>query len=324
MYESQDPGDLAVLIDRPGDRFPHDEHIWLLLDRYLDGDPTAADAVHRWLADDPVRAGVLSDLRAIREAAALRASPRQVDAAWDRFRAAVDARPGDDMRPDELTIHPGRHGRIGAHRQAPAWRWRDVSTRAATVLLFAGSAWWARMELGTSGTGAGPQPQVFVSAAEELTDIRLTDGTRVTLAPKSRLTVPAGFDSTTREVTLDGRGYFDVKHGNALPFIVHVKNVMVRDFGTKFAIRGYSADTAVRVLVTEGKATVRSELDVAMPGDVLEKGMEATLNASGASSVRAAVDTAQALDWHLDSLAAAGSRHGETVRSGGAFFRRSR
>ena len=313
-----------MLIDTPEEGFPHDEHIWLLLDRYLDGDSTAVDAVHEWLAGDPARLDVLNDLRTIREAAAVRVTPQHVDAAWDRFRAEVNASTAPDLLPSALTIHAERNGLLGAHRQAPARRWRDVSVRAATILLLAGSAWWARLELGMPGTGSGPQPQVFVSAAEARTDIRLTDGTRVTLAPEGRLVVPVGFDRTTREVTLDGRGYFEVEHRNTLPFIVHVKNVMVRDFGTKFAVRGYSADTAVHVLVTEGKATVRSELEVAMPGDMLEKGMEATLNATGATSVRVGVDTAQALDWRMDFLEATTPRHGDTVRSGNAFFRPSR
>ena len=313
-----------MLIDTPEEGFPHDEHIWLLLDRYLDGDSTAVDAVHEWLVGDPARLDVLNDLRTIREAAAIRVTPQHVDAAWDRFRAEVNASTAPDLRPSALSIHAERNGLLGAQSQAPARRWRDVSVRAATVLLLAGSAWWARIELGTPGTGTGPQPQVFVSAAEARTDIRLTDGTRVTLAPESRLIVPAGFDRTTREVTLDGRGYFEVEHRNTLPFIVHGKNVMVRDFGTKFAVRGYSADTAVHVLVTEGKATVRSELEVAMPGDILEKGMEATLNATGGTRVRAGVDTTQALDWRMDSLDAAGTRRAEPSPSVNAFFRRSR
>ncbi|MCX5761511.1 MAG: FecR domain-containing protein [Gemmatimonadetes bacterium] len=305
-----------MLIGKPEDSFPHDEHVWLLIDRYLDGDPSAREPVRLWLAGDPSRAAIIRDLRTIREAATTIASPRRVDEAWNRFRAGIDAQQASRSGELAFTIHPELAGTLVAHVPDSRWTLRRtavrLASRAAAVLLLTGATWWARDVMATPD-GSGERPRVFTSAKGQRPSFLLTDGTRVTLAPESRLIVPARFDRTTRDVILEGRGYFEVDHRSTLPFIVHVKNVLVRDFGTRFAVHGYSADTAVRVLVTSGKATVRSDLTVAVPGDMLETGMEATLNTVGAASVRSSVDTAQALGWRAGTLEFVEARFGDVV-----------
>src|SRR2546423_11195696 len=69
---------------------PEDERLYLLLDRYLAGDASAADAaaVREWLAQDSGHVLLLDDLRLIRRAAAERAPTSRTDGAWAK---AVDA-----------------------------------------------------------------------------------------------------------------------------------------------------------------------------------------------------------------------------------------
>src|SRR5881396_2610843 len=61
-----------------------DERLYLLLDRYLAGEASAADAevVREWLAQDAEHAVLLEDLRLIRRVASERAPPTSADAAW--------------------------------------------------------------------------------------------------------------------------------------------------------------------------------------------------------------------------------------------------
>jgi len=300
-----------VLIGDPEDSFPHDEHVWLLLDRYLDGDPAAIEVVRPWLAGDPRRVAIVRDLRAIREAASAIVPERRIDAAWNRFLAETDRWPAYDATDPEQREAQGPRAVLHRMRSRSWPSRRRWAARAAALLLVAGTVWWAREELGIPGGRSGQSQHMFIAAKGQRASIRLADGTKVTLAPDSRLIVPASFDRTNREVTLEGRAYFDVQHRDALPFIVHVQNIVIRDFGTRFGVRGYSGDSAVRVLVTDGRATVRSDLTPAIPGPMLEPGMEATLNAAGSTSIRSAVDTAPSLGWRTGMLEFSGARLSE-------------
>ena len=86
--------------------------------------------------------------------------------------------------------------------------------------------------------------------------LRLPDGTRVVLAPGSRLTVAQGFGDA-REVTLAGQALFTVTHDEAHPFTVRAGDALVRDVGTVFDVRTDGAPSGgVTVAVTEGRVAL--------------------------------------------------------------------
>ena|SRR6266545_3661392 len=68
-----------------------DEHILALLERYLAGSASSAEAatVRAWLASDPAHPTILEELRLIRRIAAVRAPSSSVDAAWARAVAVL-------------------------------------------------------------------------------------------------------------------------------------------------------------------------------------------------------------------------------------------
>jgi len=70
---------------------PEDDRLYLLLDRYLAGEASAAeaDAVRRWLADDPAHALLLEDLRLIKRVTSESVPESSVDAAWARAAQAL-------------------------------------------------------------------------------------------------------------------------------------------------------------------------------------------------------------------------------------------
>ena len=80
-------------------------------------------------------------------------------------------------------------------------------------------------------------------------ELVLSDGTFVLLNPKSELTYPVKFDSTSvREVTLRGEGYFEVtKSSNR--FVVNTDNMKLQVYGTTFNVisRDSLPDEAVLV-----------------------------------------------------------------------------
>lgn len=128
---------------------------------------------------------------------------------------------------------------------------------AASLVLAAGVAIGLSV-LGRGRTGGVGVDRVYATAAGERADLHLTDGTRVILAPASRLTVLASYGTGQRAVTLDGEAFFAVRHDASVPFTVRAGRVVATDVGTSFDVAAYGGDTAVRVAVTDGRVALAS------------------------------------------------------------------
>ena len=66
--------------------------------------------------------------------------------------------------------------------------------------------------------------------------VHLPDGTEVWLNSGSRLIYPKIFVGKTREVYLEGEGYFDVAHDQEHPFFVRAKRMEIKVLGTEFYV----------------------------------------------------------------------------------------
>ena len=269
-----------------------DERIWLALDRYVAGEASAAEdaLVRDWLAADANRAQIITDLRRIRGAVRAPGSYQPAPAAWERLLQRV----GD------VNIAPARSKRMSPMREpglsASARRMLAV---AATVVITAGASAFF-MQLRSARQAAliaqrlhDDSSRTVMTPRGRRSDVRLPDGTHVSLAPESRVTWLAAADTLARDVLLAGEAYFDVVHDDAQPFRVHVRNVVIRDVGTRFAVRAYANDRAVRVVVTHGSVRVRATSAPAGSGSVVDAGMLSLTDATGATSVRYDADTAR-------------------------------
>lgn len=83
----------------------------------------------------------------------------------------------------------------------------------------------------------------------------LSDGTRVWLNSRSKFTYPSVFAAKSRNVKLEGEGFFEVAHNKKIPFIVQSDLVFVRVLGTKFNMKAY-LDEPSSVTLSEGKVEV--------------------------------------------------------------------
>ncbi len=83
--------------------------------------------------------------------------------------------------------------------------------------------------------------------------IRLSDGTQVWLNAQSQLRFPDHFEGASREVYLEGEGYFEVSRDKRHPFRVHSGNLITNVLGTHFDIKAYKAASRVEVTLIEGK-----------------------------------------------------------------------
>ncbi|NHK27166.1 DUF4880 domain-containing protein [Parvularcula flava] len=96
-------------------------------------------------------------------------------------------------------------------------------------------------------------PHVHATRTAETARIELPDGSLAELAPESRLRV--AYSNAERRIHLQGgEGYFDVRKGDARPFIVASGTTQVRVTGTKFNVR--QGPAGVTVSVAEGAVEV--------------------------------------------------------------------
>lgn len=91
----------------------------------------------------------------------------------------------------------------------------------------------------------------------EVRDFYLPEGTHVWLNAGSILLYPSRFIDSNREVYLSGEAFFQVKHNNKHPFIVHTHHLILTDVGTSFNITSYPDENNVTVTLQSGEAKVK-------------------------------------------------------------------
>ncbi|GAB2587492.1 FecR family protein [Spirosoma areae] len=132
---------------------------------------------------------------------------------------------------------------------------------AAAVLLVLGIGWYALSVKRTSTTLATLPQKITESISRENhtgrpLSLQLPDGSRVVLAPDSRVAFPKQFAAQVRDVNLTGEAFFEVVRQPQRPFIVHAGNVNVKVLGTSFSVRALGGNSEVNVAVKSGKVAV--------------------------------------------------------------------
>ncbi len=279
-----------------------DERLYLLLDRYLAGEASAADAqaVREWLAADAEHALLLDDLRLVKRVIADKPPHSSTNAAWAKALKALEV----------------------AHPAQPR-----VSRRLLVAALAA-----AAVVIGLiAGPGVGgllrrtPQWREYATAAAQRMVIRLQDGTQVTIAPKSRVRYTADYGTAHRDLYLDGEAYFQVAPDSQRPLRVHTAGSVTEDLGTAFVIRAYADQIATEVVVAEGRVALwRARPDTiaveAPPALVLGARDLGQLGASGDATLRRGVDVDRQLAWTRGVLAFDGTPLREAVRTLGRWY----
>jgi transmembrane sensor len=157
----------------------------------------------------------------------------------------------------------GRHRALATSPRPPRPLWQWGAIAAAVVIAAGGMLRSTVMRRAHPATVAGavlPGGDVTTHAGQQAAFL-LPDGSRVMLAPGSRLHVPATFDVATsfgrrRDVTLSGRASFTVVHDPARPFLVHTATAMTEDVGTTFQVTAYPEAPGTQVVVVEGSVAL--------------------------------------------------------------------
>lgn len=92
--------------------------------------------------------------------------------------------------------------------------------------------------------------------------ILLPDGSNVTLEPQSSIKFSSEFNKpVTREIYLDGEGFFEVARNEQRPFLVHANKITTKVLGTSFTVKAFPQDKSVTVVVKTGKVSVYADQD---------------------------------------------------------------
>lgn len=240
-----------------------DDMQWELAAKYLSGEGSTAERrrFEQWLAEDPQRSAMLDSLRPYFVARAPARAPVDVDAAWTAMAARMDK--------DPLVVESGRPG-TSRLRHA---RWRPWGLAAAAVLVVAAAGSlvairkMSNADRLTVATGPG-----------ETRAITLADGSRIVVAPLSRLEMVGG-----RSARLAGEAYFVVVHDSRRPFRVETDDATIEDLGTSFVVRTGSARQPTFVAVDEGVVALAPAAAQGATGRlILRKGESGAMSSAGA------------------------------------------
>lgn len=98
---------------------------------------------------------------------------------------------------------------------------------------------------------------VTVAAANgHINIVALPDGSKVWLNSGSTIRYPERFDKTREIQLINGEAFFDIRHDEHSPFIVHYGSLHARVLGTAFNIKYFKNISDVRVTVTRGLVEV--------------------------------------------------------------------
>lgn len=135
-----------------------------------------------------------------------------------------------------------------AGRSKPGFRALTATAAVVVMLIVAGAA----LYLSTLTT-----PTTIASNAGNRVII-FADGTRITLAPHSSIT----YDDNCREIEMTGKAYFEIRHDNTKPFIIHDNDYIIRDIGTRLTVDEKNVGGGLKttsVYVAEGSVSLMTK-----------------------------------------------------------------
>ena len=106
-----------------------------------------------------------------------------------------------------------------------------------------------------------PQERLFAGGEVEVpygskSLTTLPDGTKVWVNAGSKISYPADFGVTSRNVYLTGEAYFDVAKKEEMPFFVNTDVIKIKVYGTAFNVKAYKDDDLVETTLDRGAITI--------------------------------------------------------------------
>lgn len=153
--------------------------------------------------------------------------------------------------------------------------------KVAVVLLIILSGMLIRLMV-NNGTQEIQYNEIVVPLGQ-MSQLNLSDGSKVWLNSGTTIRYPGQFNQSTRDIFIDGEAYFEVTHNKSKPFVVNANNFKVKVLGTSFNVMAYSNETDANVTLVEGSVELDSKEINAEK--ILKPGQFATLKEGNIVSV---------------------------------------
>ena len=155
-----------------------------------------------------------------------------------------------------------------------------------------------------------------ISAANQsLKTFELPDGTLVSLNSNTHLKYPKIFGKNTREVIIEGEGFFEVKPNKNKPFIIHAGNAQIKVLGTSFSVCAYPNAKLMEVIVKTGTVQVLNMTSETKQNDelILTPGDKGTLVYSSNALLKTTNHDPNFLAWKTHDLIFRATSLGEVI-----------
>ncbi|SFW57436.1 FecR family protein [Chitinophaga sancti] len=177
-------------------------------------------------------------------------------------------------------------------------RWYGVAATVA-VLISLGTWMWQWQQKSPERYLMAMKWDTLANAGNDIKLMTMADGSEVWLAPHSSLIYNQQYNDTSRELWLEGEGYFNVKHDPGRPFSVHTGQLKTTALGTAFNIATNNrADGTIAVSLLEGKVSVATSTFSC----ILHPGQMVTFNNDTAAFVPVAFNRQEVSDWRQGKM----------------------
>jgi transmembrane sensor len=151
--------------------------------------------------------------------------------------------------------------------------------------------------LNNNGTSAN-KIVVAANSLERNIEVILPDGSKAYLNRNSELSYFKNQGTSTRNVTLKGEAFFDIKRDPSKPFIIDAGKASIKVLGTSFSVLTSNSKNAVEVFVKTGSVMVSD--NIGTQNLVLEPGFIGTMDSN--SSSKTVNENPNYLSWNTDLL----------------------
>ncbi|WP_177224204.1 FecR family protein [Thermoflavifilum thermophilum] len=225
-----------------------DESIWeLIVKMFSEGlDAEEQDRLQQWFLEHPeswIKSGILQKARLVL-IHDLDEERRQA------MIAKVKQRIQEEATAENAVLQDTRTGSFWQKGKTLVW-----GMLGAVLIIGVGITWWVH----TQGNRHSAEKvwKTISTAPGVKSMISLPDGSTIWLNAATTLKYPETFSNSMREVFLTGEAYFKIVHRTHQPFVIHTREMDIRDLGTEFNVRAYPDEDFTETVLISGAVAIK-------------------------------------------------------------------
>ncbi len=232
------------------DFMPQKDHITGLLSKFLSGSltPKEKSDLYHYMMDDGHKDEIVAWLQQQWNQAPQQDGELPGEAMFAKIKERIETEQSAPLAGKKI---PLRQSKIVNQKS-------KMLLRSAAVFVIAFGLSWAVQKMMTGTVDipviAGTSSQFIETLVPygSKTKVILPDSSTVWLNAGARLKYPTNFDGDSREVFLQGEGFFDITKDSQHPFVVNSNGMNIKVLGTKFNLMANADDNIIETTLVEG------------------------------------------------------------------------